>query len=81
MRAVITTHLGAAELGKDSLKATLPLRMAFREPALALHECWGGQLYWHQGSHVGHLFAGGGQAVSERFLRGVSAEGGRRLCG
>ncbi len=56
-------------------------RMAMRDPALALHERWGGQLYWHQGSHVGHLFAGGVQAVSERFLRGVSAEGGRRLCG
>jgi len=27
MRAVITTHLGAAELGKDPLKATLPLRI------------------------------------------------------
>ena len=56
-------------------------RMAMREPALALHERWRGQLYWHQGSHVGHLFAGGVQAVSERFLRGVSAEGVRRLCG
>jgi pimeloyl-ACP methyl ester carboxylesterase len=56
-------------------------RMAFREPALALHKRWGGQLYWHQGSHVGHLFAGGVQAVSERFLGGLSAAGGRRLCG
>jgi hypothetical protein len=27
MRAVITTHLDAAELGKDPLKATLPLRI------------------------------------------------------
>ena len=27
MRAVITTHLGSAELGKDPLKATLPLRI------------------------------------------------------
>lgn len=34
-------------------------QMAGREPALALHERWGGQLYSHQGSHVGHLFAGG----------------------
>jgi hypothetical protein len=49
-------------------------RMAFREPALALHERWGGQLYWHQGSHVGHLFAGGVQAVSERFLGDVSQQ-------
>jgi pimeloyl-ACP methyl ester carboxylesterase len=46
-------------------------RMAFREPALALHERWGGQLHWHQGSHVGHLFSRHVQAVSERFL-GVS---------
>jgi pimeloyl-ACP methyl ester carboxylesterase len=56
-------------------------RMAMREPALALHERWGGQLYWHQGSHVGHLFAGGVQAASERFLGALSAEGGRRLFG
>jgi hypothetical protein len=27
MRVVITTHLDAAELGKDALKATLPLRI------------------------------------------------------
>jgi pimeloyl-ACP methyl ester carboxylesterase len=49
-------------------------RMARREPAIALHERWGGQLYWHQGSHVGHLFAGGVQAVSERFLGDVSQQ-------
>jgi hypothetical protein len=55
-------------------------RMAFREPALALHEKWGGELHWHRGSHVGHLFAGGVQAASDRFLGGLSAEGGRRLC-
>jgi hypothetical protein len=56
-------------------------RMAFREPALALHERWGGQLYWHDGGHAGHLFSRRVQAVSERFLEGLSAEGGRRLCG
>jgi pimeloyl-ACP methyl ester carboxylesterase len=44
-------------------------RMAMREPAQALHECWGGQLFWHHGSHVGHLFARGVQAASETFLR------------
>jgi pimeloyl-ACP methyl ester carboxylesterase len=49
-------------------------RMAFREPALALHERWGGQLYWHQGSHAGHLFSRRVQAASERFLRGVSEQ-------
>lgn len=52
-------------------------QMARREPALALHQRWGGQLHWHQGSHVGHLFAGGVQAASERFLRAVSRDGVR----
>jgi hypothetical protein len=52
-------------------------RMAMREPALALHERWGGELYWHPGSHVGHLFAGGVQRASERFLRGVSEQSSR----
>ena len=56
-------------------------RMALREPALALHERWGGELYWHDGSHAGHLFSRRVQAVSERFLDGLNAEGGRRLCG
>ena len=56
-------------------------RMAMREPALALHERWGGELYWHDGSHVGHLFARRVQAVSERFLGALSAEGDRRSCG
>jgi len=48
-------------------------RMAFREPALALHEQWGGQLHWHDGGHAGHLFSRRVQAVSERFLEGLSA--------
>ena len=52
-------------------------RMAFREPALALHDRWGGRLYWHDGGHAGHLFSRRVQAVSERFLGGLSAEGGR----
>ena len=46
-------------------------RMAMREPAQALHDRWGGELHWHRGGHVGHLFAGGVQAASERFLRAV----------
>lgn len=46
-------------------------RMAMREPAQVLHERWGGELYWHQGSHVGHLFARGVQAASEQWLRTV----------
>ncbi len=57
-------------------------QMARREPALALHERWGGELYWHPGSHVGHLFAGGVQAATERFLseiaRSVGYTGGRQ---
>jgi hypothetical protein len=55
-------------------------RMAMREPALAVHERWGGELYWHAGSHVGHLFAGGVQAATERFLGSVMtpAPGDRR---
>ena len=52
-------------------------RMAMREPAQILHERWGGELYWHPGSHVGHLFAGGVQRASERFLRGVSEQSSR----
>lgn len=47
-------------------------QMARRETAETLHERWGGQLYWHRGSHVGHLFAGGVHATSERFLRMVA---------
>ncbi|AFM16547.1 Esterase PHB depolymerase [Mycolicibacterium chubuense NBB4] len=48
-------------------------RMAHRQPALALQERWGGEVYWHPGGHVGHLFAGGVQAASERFLRAVGS--------
>ena len=43
-------------------------RMALREPAIALHKRWGGELYWHDGSHSGHVFSRRVQAVSERFL-------------
>jgi pimeloyl-ACP methyl ester carboxylesterase len=43
-------------------------QMAMRAPALALHERWGGQLYWYDGSHVGHLFSRRIQAVTEQFL-------------
>ncbi|WP_246584965.1 alpha/beta fold hydrolase [[Mycobacterium] fortunisiensis] len=47
-------------------------RMAMRDSALALHERWGGELHWHDGSHVGHLFSGGVQEVTERFLTTVA---------
>lgn len=48
-------------------------RMAMRTSALALHEQWGGDLYWHDGSHVGHLFAPGVGRTTDRFLQSVSA--------
>ncbi|SON62867.1 hypothetical protein MSIMFI_04397 [Mycobacterium simulans] len=47
-------------------------RMAMREPAIALQERWNGELYWYDGSHVGHVFSRRVQQVSERFLRGVA---------
>jgi hypothetical protein len=45
--------------------------MAMREPATALQERWGGQLYWYDGGHVGHVFSRRVQRVTERFLQGV----------
>lgn len=53
-------------------------RMAMREPAIALHERWGGQLYWYDGGHVGHVFSRRVQRVSERFLGSVAEEAVRR---
>src|SRR5579875_223342 len=52
-------------------------RMAMREPALALQRRWGGQFYWYDGRHAGHVFSRRVQAVSERFLQGVIEEVGR----
>ncbi len=49
-------------------------QMAMRAPALALHELWDGELYWHDGGHVGHLFSGRVQTVTERFLRAVASD-------
>ena len=46
-------------------------RMAMREPTTALQERWGGQLFWYDGSHVGHIFSRRVQRVTERFLRGA----------
>jgi pimeloyl-ACP methyl ester carboxylesterase len=46
-------------------------RMAMREPTNALQDRWGGQLYWYDGSHVGHIFSRRVQRVTERFLRDV----------
>jgi pimeloyl-ACP methyl ester carboxylesterase len=47
-------------------------QMAYRQCALAMHERWGGELYWHDGGHVGHLFSGAVQAQTERFLRALT---------
>ncbi|ORW27280.1 esterase [Mycobacterium paraense] len=47
-------------------------RMAMREPAEALQERWGGQLYWYDGSHVGHIFSRRVLKVTERFLAEVA---------
>lgn len=47
-------------------------QMAMRAPALALYERWGGELVWHDGGHVGHLFSGKVQASTERFLRAIA---------
>jgi hypothetical protein len=56
-------------------------RMAMREPAQQLHQRWGGELFWHRGSHVGHLFARAVQDASEKFLGALSAGDGRRSSG
>jgi pimeloyl-ACP methyl ester carboxylesterase len=48
-------------------------RMAMREPTTALQERWGGELYWYDGGHVGHIFSRRVQRVSERFLLAAAA--------
>lgn len=53
-------------------------RMALRAPAIALNERWRGQLYWHDGGHVGQLFSPRVQEVSERFLATIGGFDGRR---
>jgi pimeloyl-ACP methyl ester carboxylesterase len=49
-------------------------RMAMREPAVELQQRWGGQLYWYDGGHVGHVFSRRVQRVTERFLSGITQE-------
>jgi pimeloyl-ACP methyl ester carboxylesterase len=49
-------------------------RMAMRDPAVQLQDRWGGELYWYDGSHVGHVFSRRVQRVTERFLSGVTQE-------
>ena len=46
-------------------------RMAMRDPAIALHERWGGRLYWYDGSHVGQVFSRRVFGETERFLGAV----------
>lgn len=53
-------------------------RMALREPALALHARWGGELFWHDGSHAGHLFSRRVQVVTERLLTALSEHASSR---
>lgn len=47
-------------------------RMAYPEPAVALHDRWGGPLHWHDGGHAGHIFSRRVQAETERFLTEVA---------
>ena len=47
-------------------------RMAMRDPAIQLHERWGGQLYWYDGGHVGHIFSRKVYRETEQFLRKVA---------
>src|ERR1700743_3168022 len=49
-------------------------RMAMREPTTALQDRWGGQLYWYDGGHVGHIFSRRVQRGTDRFLRSVIKE-------
>lgn len=48
-------------------------QMAMRASALALHERWGGELHWHDGSHVGQLFSGEVQRETLEFLAALPA--------
>ena len=67
MRVVITTHLDAAELGKDALKATLPLRIL--EYARAhLHD-----------PHLGAAQVAAAHHVSERHLYNILGASGITL--
>ncbi|MCV7317000.1 alpha/beta hydrolase [Mycolicibacillus parakoreensis] len=47
-------------------------RMAYPDPAVALGERWGARIHWHDGGHVGQIFAPGVQAQTLRFLKEVS---------
>lgn len=44
-------------------------RMTLRRRArLQLHERWGGQVHWHSGGHIGHLWSRDVRSVVDRFL-------------
>src|ERR1700748_1285008 len=49
-------------------------RMAMREPAVALQQRGGGQRYWYDAGHVGHVCSRRVQRVTERFLRDVGQQ-------
>jgi len=46
-------------------------QMAYPEPAVALHDRWGGRLFWHDGGHAGHILSRRVQTQTELFLREV----------
>ncbi|OMC03244.1 esterase [Mycobacterium sp. NS-7484] len=50
-------------------------QMAMRTSAVALHERWGGELHWHDGSHVGHLFSRQVWDATMRFLEPLRSIG------
>jgi AraC-like DNA-binding protein len=67
MRAVITTHLDAAELGKDALKATLPLRI-LEYARTHLHD-----------PHLGAAQVAAAHHISERHLYNILGGSGITL--
>ena len=67
MRAVITTHLNAAELGKDALKATLPLRILEYARAHL------------QDPHLGAAQVAAAHHISERHLYNILGASGITL--
>lgn len=61
-----------APVGRRLIVGAWHDQMAYRQCALAMNDRWGGELYWHDGGHVGHLFSGAVQAQTERFLRALT---------
>jgi hypothetical protein len=59
--------------GRRLIVAARHDQMAYPEPAVALHDRWGGRLFWHDGGHAGHIFSRRVQAETERFLSQIGA--------